>query len=100
MQRDKICLLLPYPSILSLALRAFFASFSFQRIAMAPPSFRTLLLLVLLALANLASSQTNQFFPENGKGFLSAGCTDWIIRGADYDFALEAEWYNFPSYRL
>lgn len=57
---------------------------------MASTRFRTLLILALLFLATgLVSGQTNAFFPENGQGFLSAGCTDWDIGD---DGVLIASW--------
>lgn len=52
--------------------------------------FNMLLILALLYLINLVSSQTNQFFPESGRGFLSAGCTNWYIRNSNN--VLTATW--------
>lgn len=57
---------------------------------MASTSFQSLLLLGLLFLATgLVSGQSNPFFPENGQGFLSAGCTNWYIGD---DGVLTATW--------
>lgn len=45
------------------------------------------LLLVVVQLVGIVTGQW--YFPENGKGFLSAGCTNWYASG---NHVLTATW--------